>query len=288
MINCKCLVKSRLFCILLTFSFLVICFSTVAAQTMEDKEDKVLPPSEEEFQKASDLVGPWRQSGCLYSIDIDTFYWSVAYPDCVHVSGQQSAATHFLTIYNADQSVWYGFSIDWQKPDFFKKKPKKDFLPVATSIREYFDFVVLRMTGESKHWYEVEVNEQTRDVKYILKSDPAWAKSNWEYWLFKGTGRPYSNYLLVDGKREMLRDKPDGKIIEKPGDFDVDKLYFVKADGDWAYVKMPGNSLRGWIRWRNGREFLVGCIFNGFKIPAIEPGDGNASLSEFRQQTGPQ
>jgi hypothetical protein len=80
-----------------------------------------------------------------------------------------------------------------------------------------------------------------------------------------------NNQIKVDkDHREFLRDKPNGKVIEKSGDFEIDTVYFLKADGDWAYVRIgtvQPKIMKGWMRWRNGREFLVGCVFNNFKVP---------------------
>jgi hypothetical protein len=264
----------------MSLSFFTLIFITLAnlsiyAQGNINAGEKILSPAEERFEKASDLISPWRESGCLKATT--ALHWQYENPDCTPVSGKQSAETHFLTLYNSDESIWYGFSLNCFNPAYFRKKPKQDFLPLATGFSEFDDYVVLRMTGESKHWYEVEVNEQTRAVKYVLKSDPTWAKTTWDYWLFKGNGGQYADYFLVGSEREMLRDKPNGKVIERPGDFDVNRVDFLKADGEWAYVRIYQSSFKGWLRWRKGREFLVGCAFNNFKVPETMPDLENPS-----------
>lgn len=249
------------------FILLCCCLQAAAQNDAGPSEDKVLPASKEKFQEASDLVSPWRVSGCLvYTWGVD---WTGEHPDCYRARGKEWLNAHYLTLYDSDGSIWYGFSLEPFDSGYFRKNPRPDFSPLVKGKRETDEVVVLRMTGESKHWYEVEVNEQTRAVKYVLKSDPSWTKTTWDYWLYKGTQYSIGNFFTVGSDREMLRDRPNGKVIEKPGDFEVDRLFFLKMEGDWAYMQMPSaeNRFRGWMRWRKGREFLVGCVFNNFTVP---------------------
>jgi hypothetical protein len=174
-------------------------------------------------------------------------------------------------LYDENGALWYRFSLSLAKDDFFLKSKKKGFLPLAPELREIRDYepafppdlVILRMVGESEHWYEVEINEKTKETKFVLKNDPLWAKTRWSYWLYYGWN------LKLDGNKVKLLDNPDGKIIETSADINFGEVKFLKADGDWAHVEGIDKNIkyRGWIKWRDGRKFLVGCIFNDYKIP---------------------
>ena len=159
--------------------------------------------------------------------------------------------------------VWHTFDIDHRKPDYFGKISTEQLVPFATPTLEGNPpwNIVLRANGESEHWYRVIVNEETGDVAYILKTDPEWLKTTFEYWL-NGSSilRPLGSFL-------PLLDTPNGKVIPATEGMIFDQLYFLKLDkpdGEWAYVETPENPIvhKGWIRWRNGREFLVDCYFS--------------------------
>lgn len=128
------------------------------------------------------------------------------------------------------------------------------------------------MVGESPHWYEVEVNEETRATKFVLKSDPMWAKTKWSYWLAK------IRFFKFGDSEPPLRDKPNGEVIEESANLRFYSLKFLKADGDWAYVEgYKSKTYRGWIRWRKGRDMLVKDSFNLFNVakPKIQMEENN-------------
>ncbi len=69
---------------------------------------------------------------------------------------------------------------------YIYRNPKKDFRSLTLFWEDNPHTAILRMTGESANWYEVEVNEQTKATKYVLKNEPMmWAKITWEYWLYR-------------------------------------------------------------------------------------------------------
>jgi hypothetical protein len=109
----------------------------------------------------------------------------------------------------------------------------------------------------------VEINEKTRETKFVLKTDSMWAKTNWSYWLYHWTN------LVINGSTVKLLDSPDGKVNESSAQIEFATVTFIKAEGDWAYVEGWDKNTRylGWVRWRDGRDILVGCIFNDNKVP---------------------
>jgi hypothetical protein len=241
-----------------------LCSITACAQNIEgQKKGILLPPSKEIFEPVSDLAVPWRNSGCINLVAVDDA------PNCLRISGDEHRMANYFRLYEPDGTVWFGFSLNSGEPEYISKKNKPEFVPLSKDREEWPKRVILRMVGESEHWYEVEVNEQTRATKFILKSEPRmWAKVTWEYAILNGR-KDGDNYIYTDENRELLRDGPDGKIKEERDILDTNRLMVLKVDGDWAYVFVGDSSawMKGWIRWRNGREFLVGTVFNGYKIP---------------------
>jgi len=231
------------------------------AQTPE--RTVVLPPSEEKFSKAGDLIVPYRDTSCTPNP-------SMPEPGCKHIVFDDSVVNQVFTIYNSDGSEWIAFTLTLQNsPTHFESIPKDRFIPFATSPRPKIPgTVILRIAGESENWYEVEINENTRETRFISKLDRAWAKTSWEYWLNK----EYN--LIIDAQATRILDKPDGETVKGTEHFQVKTVRFLKADGDWALVQtkdlyMP--VFRGWVRWREGRKILVGCAFNFRTLPTNEP-----------------
>jgi hypothetical protein len=233
----------------LAFLLFLIATSFVPgfAQNNSDSEKEMFSsPAEEKFQETDALAVPWRSSGC----PTDTYV--IREPNCHLVTGNEWSSSHMMSLYNEDGSLWYHFSVDPKSSDYFGRNKKKVFLPFAT-YPDYADVVILRLVGESPHWYKVEVNEETQATKFILKSDPMWAKTRWSYWLAE------MKIFKLNEDQPPLRDKPDGQVIEESAKLRVDKVTFLSADGDWAYVKGYSyqKKYQGWIRWRKGRDILI-------------------------------
>lgn len=249
----------------LSLVFIIIigcsCYFSANAQKNVDSENYKLPlPVEEEFQTAADLVSPWRSSGCNALADKE-----FREPNCYNVNVDDWRKSDVLTLYNADGTVWYRFSLTYESSNHFLKDTKLDFLPFSTPDKSSGNIVLLRMVSESLNWYEVEVNEKTQATKFVWKNDPTWGTTKWDYWLYR------SVILRVDGTQQ-LRDKPEGKVIEESSDMMFEKVKVMKIEGDWAYVHefAKPKGYRGWIRWRKGREVLVGCLYNDNKVPKFE------------------
>lgn len=242
----------------LIFVFCLGCFQiTAQSSVIENQDEKILPPSEEKFEDSSELISPWRSGGCHPGT-------SLRQPGCYLVNVNQWQASHMMTIYNEDASIWFRFSIDRRDSDYFLQNMKKDFLPVATYPHQSPSAVILRLVGESPHWYKVETNENTEETKFIFKNDPAWIKTPWSHWLLV-------IYKLRIGKDARLLDKPDGKPIEEIENLSPSIVYFLELQGDWAKVETGfyGKTFIGWIRWRKDREILVRDIFGTFGFSGI-------------------
>jgi hypothetical protein len=94
-----------------------------------------------------------------------------------------------------------------------------------------------------------------------LKSEPNWAKINWEYWLAK------MYFFETDDKQQKLLDQPGGKVIAELADINFTYYAFLdKIDGDWALVRgmieennkpMTSAKYQGWIRWRKDGKLVV-------------------------------
>ncbi len=250
------------------FASVFLSFSNaqlIIAQTIVSAtKEKILPPVEENFEEVDALATPWRDSGCR---PLDRLYLD-GEMTCDIRTGPNYKFADTLTLYNADGTLWYRFSLTYEKPDYFMRDTKMNFVPFSMGGHSNSpQKVILRMVGESSHWYKVEVNETTRAMKFILKSDPMWSKTTWEYWI------GYTN-LMIDPEEVKLLDKPDGKVVEEAVTWSWTAkrgVKLLKIDGDWAFVKtVIGDEYKGWIRWRNGRNLLVGGVLTAFEIPQIK------------------
>lgn len=252
---------SWLFCLILIFCFPVF--------GQKNAIEGGASPSGETFRPASDLISPWVNSGCSH-LNLD-----LRQKDCYLVTPQQWGDNRYLTIYDSDGSVWYGFDLnDLREEVNAGNKIKKNFEPLVTFIYQFN--IVLRLVAESDNWYEVEINEKSRETKYISKNDPHWTKTKWEQWL--------SNIERLHPPPDPtpLLDKPDGKPIPESAGIDFWYYRTQKIEGDWVYVEGKEKSgpseekYFGWLRWRKGRDILLGCYFNNY-YGVIGPPDLNAS-----------
>lgn len=254
--KCKLNFIPRVLFVFTILAAIFVYYLSISAQNQIEADNAPIPPpSKEEFQKTDALAVPWRSSGC------HTYFVNNA-PDCHQVTDKEWFGMHTLTLYDENASVWYKFSISPDSPDHFLEKKNKDFLPFATAPTSFPDIVILRLIGESPHWYKVEVNEETQATKYILKSDPMWAKTSWNYWLF------YRGSVGVDFEKTPLYDKPDGQVIDGAVGGTYIAAMMVKTDGNWAYVRTSGSVMEyskiyeGWVRWRKGRKILAKLVFD--------------------------
>jgi hypothetical protein len=223
-------------------------------------------PSDEKFLPVSDLVATWR--GCGKMPDNRPEHGC----DKLEYSREFQRSWTF-TLYEPDGAVWWRAST--QSNDQYREKgtnyfwtnKKKEFEPFAVDSKIHGFGLVLRMAAESPNWYEVEVNERTRETKFVHKKDPAWSKTSWDFWM------KYGVTMQLPENHEPLRDAPNGNTLEEGKSKKYTRVTFIKMDGDWAYVEgneplsSDADRLRGWIRWRKGRELLVGCFLNQRQAP---------------------
>jgi hypothetical protein len=228
-------------------------------------EEKPPPPKEEIFKASTDLVIPWRDGDCV-SISINR-----RGSGCYLVTAAQYVSHTTLTLYKDDSSVWLKFDLESKNPGYFGRTNNASFVPFATPGLEGSppSRIVLRVTGESEHWYRVIVNEDSGAVAYVLKGDPEWSKSTFEYWLKGWHLRPPLDH-------PPLLDAPNGKVIPESEPIHFEQVAFLKLDkpdGEWAFVErtVDSKTYRGWLRWRDGRKFLVDCYFAYKTLPKSRP-----------------
>src|SRR5260221_5435625 len=165
-------VESRFTTLLALLVILLASSSSVFLQSTEKPALETPPtPGEEKFKASSDLLVPWRDGSCV------NITANQATSGCYIVTAAQYISHTMLSLDKEDSSVWLTFDLDFRNDLYFQRK--KDFIPFATPGLEWTSpsHLVLRISGESKHWYRVIVNEDNGTVAYVLKSDPEWWKS---------------------------------------------------------------------------------------------------------------
>lgn len=266
----------------IVFVGLWVIFSAVAGKG-QDAEVSMEPllPKDERFVPADGLIFPER------SLILTCGVTSVLKrPDCPPPDNRRIDQEHILEIQDSDGSLWYRFSVYRNDPAYFidletREFVKKDFKPLGpgiwyaadysrptirldkSRIIDFPTFVVLRLIAESPSWYEVEVNEDSRLKKYISKGDAFWTRVGWQ----DVFGMHYGKYIVIDTTTTDVLDKPDGKPISSPCEkTEYKRLDFSSLDGDWMEVDKNNPQCHGWIRWRNGRNILVGSVLNGYEV----------------------
>lgn len=244
---------------LLLFAYLFIalnvyCTLINAQNAIEVKNTQLPPPSpnEERFEKSDGIVLPSRSVGC-HSLN-----YSIRERTCREITQEEWHNTAVVTLYNENGTVWYRYT---HKPKSIYSKQnepeehflynKMGFIPLAM----IGDIVsILRLVSESEHWYQVEVDIETKATRFVLKSDPRWAKKDWSYFLTE-----VKHFDLVE--EQSLRDKPQGKVSEAIADLKFSAVRFLKVDKDWAYVEaeLKGEKklYQGWVQWRKEDELLI-------------------------------
>lgn len=170
----------------------------------------------------------------------------------------ESEANHFITIYNADGSIWYQYSNRGSDEFYFAKQPHPDFKPYDKNNQR----LLPRVKGKSKHWYEVVVNEETQAVKYMLISDRAAGYVSLEYYVMK-----YSD-IRFNPEKNPVREKPEGSAVKALMN-EGDRCRPWEFSGDWVsvYCKGKEDNYGGWLRWKKGRDILIGFILNNRVVP---------------------
>ncbi|HEX8637159.1 MAG TPA: hypothetical protein VF692_03775 [Pyrinomonadaceae bacterium] len=176
--------------------------------------------------------------------------------------------TETMNLYEKDGRLWYRFSTWNDSPLFVDNNKKKEFAPFTSYTSLIYHFL-FRLVAESPNWYEVEINEETRETKYILKNDHSFARTDYDHYI--RTEKPYWN-VKIDNRSTDLLDAPNGKKIDSYVPEEINEYDIREKKGDWIKVeliegdKAKEDRTNGWVRWRDGRKILVGCYFNNWKI----------------------
>ncbi len=234
----------------------VALFTSFAVSGLgQDDAGSILAPEAEEFSAAAGIIIPRRNLYCLPPTE--SIYRR---PDCERKNPpEERLVFNWLPIYHADGHVWFSLKVVFGQSDGHYPGKVKDFKPYS----EVPGTLVMRLTAESEHWYEVEVHEDTRETKYISKVDGYWAMTTF-HTLFEG------RTVNVGGGTKIF-DAPDGTLIEERAADHLDARY-VRLNGDWMLLEFYSDLkrvYRGWIRWQDGRRPLVGSTYNDWKIPDV-------------------
>jgi hypothetical protein len=214
-----------------TFALFLALVTNISAQTFQTAKNSIAP-SQEEFKPAfgqiRDSVGLGKRIG------------------------DDQKETDTYRIYNEDGSLWYEFSSYKSSPLYLKSNPNKDFKPIRIKlVRHGAD---LELIGESKNWYKVIINDETRDYKYVWKNDPMFGFSSWESLI--------SSALLVkfDKEKNLLLDSPNGKPKNIQIPAEIEFFFIYKLFGDWLLVHQnlkSGEQISGWIKWKENNTLLI-------------------------------
>jgi hypothetical protein len=244
---------------------------SVFSQTEGMAGPSATPPKEETFAPSTELVMPSRSFH--QTCDVGTVVYKRDGDDCPIPSRLKLRDGARLSLYGADGKLWHILSVYEGDPEYFLKSEIPRLIPLGPAPIVYLngnvtnpDLIILRVVAESNNWYEVEVNESTHETKYVLKSDRLWKTTTWSGILYM------SHNVFADPLKTKFRDKPEGSIIPECDGQTRSQLFVLEVKGDWVRVrsgqrKDSQTSCEGWIKWRNGREILVGSILNGMKIP---------------------
>lgn len=251
---------------ILSISVFLSSSSSVFGQDRLALTDGIPPPVEEEFAPSPKTLVPMRQRSCGI--------WARKDPEvngCVVFSYSEWWSLTDVSLYDVSGRVWRTFTVNNHRDEKYFGRYSKEFLPFATPGAEWeppTEFI-LRVSGESKNWYRVVVNEVTGDERYVLKNDPNWWETTYDYWL-----SALPNLKPLKGKPlGPLYARPGGDIITDTEQMAFSSIIFRKLDkpaGEWILLDARGNDGKnhsGWLRWRNGREFLIWTHYSKYPCP---------------------
>lgn len=205
-------------------------FLQVVALSAQEKGDRLcVAPSKDSFQPVIDLL----------TIDGTTNDAGI-YGDTIR-------------LYDRDGSLWFEYSLLDSSPLFYQKNTARSLRLIFPAKLSFF-----RLKAISKYWYEVEVNSETHETKYMRINDPFLKRDGIKLRIL------LSPYIKFDESKNPLRETPDGAVIEygKSGD----RLFKAIGgmDGDWVQLEMLRSKSetgefgpRGWIKWKENQELLI-------------------------------
>ena len=232
-------------CVVLLFVSLAALTNGVLGQNANDKAS-VPAPREEKFAPGGDFaVVNWYDSGCPVGN-----YKFESGVDCEE-SPRRNHTQQLHLLYDRNGTVWNEISRNPQNDKHPNLAKKEGFKPVGMFLGEW-GRVVLRLVGVSEHWYEVEVNYQTSETMYAPRFGEMWRAGSWNLALQK-------HQMIIDSPEVKFLDAIDGKAIPEFDGQTGLELSVDTIEGDWAKVilRRDEKSYYGWVRWRDGRKFLV-------------------------------
>ncbi len=235
--------------------YLILFGSFAVSGVGQDEALSIPAPAAEEFSAASGIVIPRRFLYCLPPNES-----IIVRSDCERKNPpEERRVFNWLPIYHADGEVWFTLKVVLGRTDGHYPGKVKDFKPFS----EVPGALVMRLSAESEHWYEVEVDEDTRETKYVSKVDGHWMRTTF-HTLFEG------RFVHV-GRGTKIFDAPDGTLIEERAADHLDARY-LRLNGDWMLLEFYSDLKKvyqGWIRWQDGRRVLIGSAYNHWKIPDV-------------------
>jgi hypothetical protein len=177
----------------------------------------------------------------------------------VIVLSDHYSKNEFVQIYNADGSVWHKFT--FYDEEVFRER-NTSFRPFAFH-RDYF-LLVLKCMGQSENRFEIVVNEENGERKYVKANDPVLKFQTWEEHIL-------NNIFAVDFDRKQnpVLEAPGGRIksVRFPKE-----VYFhpVEIKGGWLKIRWEGTKQAaaknkvgnfGWIKWNKDKTLLLELFY---------------------------
>lgn len=210
-------------------------------------------PAAEDFRDATGIITTIGEASC-WEWEQELIRLNPGCETLFHEKTVKHGASPVYNIYDNDGSLWLSLVQHRSIGDTFRLTKEIGFEPFRVGL---YAWSALRLTGESENWYRVEVNEETRQLKYVLKNNNTWEMVSWEFFILK------TRQVWACSPVKLL-DRPEGEVIKEivfndpnPVDFHVSEV-----DGDWLRVRYGEvqDQKFGWIRWRDGHKMLVGNL----------------------------
>lgn len=153
-------------------------------------------------------------------------------------------------IYNKDGSIWKQISFN----DKSINPSHKEFSPYAFH-KDYF-LLVFRCKRKTGGFYEVVVNEQTKQTKYVKIADGNSKFQTWEQHLV--------SICCVGFDINTNRIKSEPNLESKDLPYDSNEIYVPKSvKGNWLQVSWGGTKSpkTGWIRWRSKDKLIIELFY---------------------------
>ena len=145
-----------------------------------------------------------------------------------------------IELYNADGSLWKSFKFD----DDFVDKDLKPFSIKSESLN-----LVFRCLGRKGEYYEVVVNEDKNDIKYIKAGIKYFNYQTWKEHIVKLFAVDF------DEKTNPIRKEPkeNAAIISYDG---VEFYHPIEIKGNWLKISDDNDKI-GWIQWIDKKDNLL-------------------------------